>query len=131
MTPKDYATALYRALRGQGKHEVSVGVARLMEALRARGALRLLPQVLEALPKAVDEAEAANRVTIETARELDGPALKWVARAAGAAEEAEVRQVSRPELIGGARIKTHGTTIDASVRGRLEKIRMALGRRTA
>ena len=131
MTPREYASALYQAVRGKDRMEVNEGVQRLVEALKTRGAVRLLPQVLAELPAAIDLVEAPNRVTIETARELDEKAVERIARAAGASEHADVRQKVRPELIGGARVKTHGTTLDASIKGRLEKIRTALTRRTA
>jgi F0F1-type ATP synthase delta subunit len=130
MTAKDYAKALYAALKGKTGHDVEAGVKRLTDALTARGMARLLPQILAALPAAADEAEAPNRVTIEVPRKLAALDLEQVVRAAGAnPETADVRQTVRPELIGGARIKKHGVTIDASVKGKLERISKALSRR--
>lgn len=132
MKPLEFASALYRAVRGKGQKEVAAGVERLTAALKARGAVRLLPEILAELPKAIDEAEAANRVTVETAHEIDAKTLAGIVTAVGAdAATADVRHVIRPELIGGARVRKHGVTIDASVRGKLDRIKQALARRTS
>jgi F0F1-type ATP synthase delta subunit len=124
MKPLEFASALYRAVRGKGQKEVAAGVERLTAALKARGAVRLLPEILAELPKAIDEAEAAH--------EIDAKTLAGIVTAVGAdAATADVRHVIRPELIGGARVRKHGVTIDASVRGRLDRIKQALARRTS
>lgn len=128
MTPRDYASALYRAVRGKGKKDVDAGISGLIAALKARGSVRLLPQILAEMPEAINDAEAVNRITIETAHELDDKMIQRIAQASGALEDADVQQVVKPELIGGARIKKHDVTIDASVRGKLERIRAAFAK---
>jgi len=127
LKPKDYAAALYRALRGKEKKDITTGVARFVESLKVRGAVRLLPRVLEALPAAARLADADRRVTIESARELSAGDIKKVLSAIGADHEStDVETKLDADLIGGVKIRKHDGTIDATVKGKLAKLKEAL-----
>lgn len=127
MKPKDYATALYRALRGKEKKEIAEGVARFAQALKARGVHRLLPRILDALPKAAFIADADRRVTIESARDLDAVEIKNILAAIGADEDTtDVVTKTYESHIGGVKIRKHDGTIDATVKGKLARLKQAL-----
>lgn len=129
MKPKEYATALYAALRGKTKTEVDAGMKRFVAALRQRGATRLLPRILAALPLAAYKAEADRRVTIRSARPLSDKALDGVVAALGMdAKTTETVNVVDVDLIGGAKISSANGTLDGTIKGKLQRLKDALSR---
>ncbi len=127
LTPKDYARAYYLAARGKPKAQVAAAAERLREVLRARGALRLLPQVLSALPDAIIATDADRRVTIESAAPISDATTDAILEAIGTdPKDTEVVHAVLPDLIGGVRIKRMDSVIDGSVRGRIARIKVAL-----
>lgn len=129
VTPKDYAKAFYLAVRGKPKYEVEAGTKRLAAVLESRGVPRLLPQVLAALPSAMAEADAGRRVTIESARDLGAAAIAAILTAIGA-DPAETETVIKvdPTLIGGVKIKRRDGVIDATIKGKLGRLKEAFRR---
>jgi F0F1-type ATP synthase delta subunit len=129
VTPKDYAKAYYLATRGKPKAEVDRATKHLAELLAARGATRLLPQVLDALPAAMAEADADRRVTIESARALTDHEVAAVLDAIGADPKETVTALAvDPDLVGGVRIKRRDGTIDATIKGNLARLADAFRR---
>jgi F0F1-type ATP synthase delta subunit len=126
LTPKDYARALYLALRDTDATETKVGMRRFVAALKARGMHRLLPRILAVLPEVAEEADAARRVTIESARPLTKPTIAAILKAIGADKKSEVVTRDAPDLIGGVRVRTKDGIIDASVSGTLAKVNETL-----
>jgi F-type H+-transporting ATPase subunit delta len=129
MKPKEYALALYKALRGKNKTEVDAGVKRFAAALKKRGAIRLLPRILAALPAAAHVADADKRVTVHSATALDDKALHSAVKALGLdAGETEVVNKVDEDLIGGAKIVSVRGTLDGTVKGKLARLKTALSR---
>jgi len=65
-------------------------------------------------------------VLIESAHEIDQATAEAALKALGKrAEDVEVTLAQNEGLIGGIRVKGRDTVIDASVRGRLNKLRDA------
>lgn len=129
LTPKDMARSLYQAARQASKNDAASFAANLIDAAKARGLERSLPDVLAALPAAMEEVDAENRVTIESAREIDGDTADAALKAAGiATENVDVVRRVVPELIGGIRIRTKDSVIDATVRRSIDDLARAVRR---
>jgi F-type H+-transporting ATPase subunit delta len=129
VTPKDYAKAFYLAVRGKSAREIEKGTKRLADVLDARGARRLLPQVLAALPAAMAEADADRRVTIESARPLDDKEVAAVLKAIGRDPDGtETTTRVDPALVGGVKIRLRDGTVDATVKGSLGRLKDAFRR---
>ncbi len=129
LTPKDWALALAHATRRLPEKEASKLAKRFVALLTERGNASLLPRVLAALPKAFDDVAAANRVTVESGRELSAKTLAEVLRAVDVDTDAtDVRQVVDPKLVGGVRVRQKDRVTDLTVRSRIAKL-MNIGRR--
>ena len=128
LTPNDYAKALYLALRDTDAKDVRPTVVRFVSIVRARGAERLLPGILAALPKAAEEADGDRRVTVESARKLSPEMLRAVLKAVAADARADIVTRLDPDLIGGVRVRMRDGVIDASVSGTIRKIKETLRR---
>lgn len=129
LTPKDMARALYQATRQAPEKDAASFVANLIAAAKARGLERSLRDVLAAMPAAMEEVDAENRVTIESAHEIDDDTADAALKAAGiATENVDVVRRVVPELIGGIRIRTRDGIVDASVRRVIDDLALAFSR---
>lgn len=130
LTPKDWAYALALATRRLPEKEAAKLTARLVALMTKRGNANLLPRVLAALPQAFDAAAAANRVTVESSRELPPKTLEEILKAIGIdADGADVKVAVLPELIGGVRVRERDRVTDLSVISRIAKLRNMGGRK--
>lgn len=129
LTPRDMARALYQATRQAPQDDAASFAANLVGAAKARGLERSLADVLAALPAAMEEVDAENRVTIESAHEIDDDTARAALKAAGiATENVDVVRRVAPELIGGIRIRTKDGIIDATVRRSIDELTNAVRR---
>lgn len=129
LTPKDMARALYRAARQAPNKDAASFAANLVEAARARGLERSLPDVLAALPAVMEEVDAECRVTLESAHEIDDATASAALAAAGiATENVDVVRRVDPELIGGIRIRTGDGVVDATARRAVDDLTRAVRR---
>lgn len=99
--------------------------------LARRGAARLVPGIAAEYRRALDRRDGTERVVLESARPLDDESRRlvlaeWSSIRKGARIIADERLV--PALIGGFRLKADSVRYDASVAGRLERLRLDLGR---
>lgn len=132
LTPKDMARALYQATRQAAQKDATSFVANLIAAAEARGLERSLPDVLAAMPAAMEEVDAENRVTIESAHEIDEDTADAALKAAGiSTENVDVVRRTVPELIGGIRIRTRDGIVDATVRRTVDELVRAVSRPSA
>lgn len=126
-SPRDLARLFYLAAKGKDEKEAAQVARRFRQSLERRGLASLLPEVLDELPKAADEAEGREEVVVESARPLSDSAVAELLAAVGA-DPAKCVVASRivPELIGGARVRRKDVVLDASVRKRLERFSKAV-----
>ena len=126
IAPKEIARAFYLAVKRVPPHDAKTAAERLVAILKEKGLAASLPDVLDALPDAMKEVDAEERVTVESARELDDKTFEKILAAAGIdPEDTEVVRRVVPELIGGVRIRTQDGVIDASVRRKITALRRA------
>lgn len=115
-SPKELARALYLATRDADAKDVPKLVKSFVEVAKRRGLTAHLPNVLAAMPAAMEAVDARTRVTVTTATPIDDAVLaKALASAGISAEGREVVRTIDAEVVGGIRIKTADTVIDATV----------------
>ncbi len=105
------------------------GMANLIRLLAENGRLPVLAEVAREFERL--RAEAENRVdaTVETARELDDQQQERLAASLTKRLKRDVRLEQRvdEELIGGVIVRAGDLVIDASIRGRLQRLANRLG----
>jgi F-type H+-transporting ATPase subunit delta len=99
-----------------------------MRLLAEKNRLGELEEIVREFGLLVDAGAQRLRVVLTTARELeDGEVERLVARIEETAgRQVEARRQVDPALIGGLIVQAGSLRLDASVRGRLEKLRQEL-----
>ena len=102
----------------------------LMTVLAGVGRLGLLPEICSQFAGLQAADAQATDVTVISASELDGGQVDALRQAMQRRirGSVEVNVETDPSLLGGALIRFGDTVLDASVRGRLERMREALSR---
>ncbi|MFH1047730.1 MAG: F0F1 ATP synthase subunit delta [Patescibacteria group bacterium] len=121
---KEYARALYEVIRGMKDKEAEQAIVKFVADMKSRGLLALLPEILKALPTTIKMVDGIEDVVIESAHDLDDATVAGAVKALGKKQsEVEVRQIINPEIIGGIKVRGRDTVLDASLRGRIQKLR--------
>lgn len=104
-------------------------VLRLFDLLIDRGRIAELPEVIARFHALAEARADAVEAVVETARELDEPARKEleaaVRRLAGD-RPVRLKVRTNPELVGGVRVRIADRVFDASVAGKLARLRRAV-----
>ena len=107
-------------------------VRNFLKLLAEKGRIGEVEEIERELERLVGRAQGQITVELTTAQELTDEAARGIvdqiARASGRKVEA-TRKVD-PDLIGGVVLQAGSFRIDASVRGRLERLRQELASRT-
>jgi F-type H+-transporting ATPase subunit delta len=122
------AAGLHELTEGMDEARAEAAVSRFVGLLKERGRLQLGPDILEAFEArakaaagvATVEVAVASGLPEASARRLRAGLVETIGR------EVDLRLKIEPELIGGAIIRFNDRRLDASVRGRLERLRRSL-----
>jgi F-type H+-transporting ATPase subunit delta len=100
----------------------------LVLLLARRGRLAILPRVADEFKRLVDREHGVVIATVTSAQPLEPAELAAIAERvqATAGARVEVQAAVDPELIGGLTVRVGDRLIDASVRGRLARLRASL-----
>jgi F-type H+-transporting ATPase subunit delta len=100
----------------------------LVLLLARRGRLAILPRVADELKRLVDRERGVVVANVTSAQPLSPADLAAIAErvAAMAGARVDVKATVDPELIGGLTVRVGDRLIDASVRGRLARLRDSL-----
>lgn len=124
--PRDQRGEFLIEICGDG---LEAGIANLIRLLAENGRLSALVEVAREFERL--RADAENRVDahVQTARELDDDQQKRLADVLARRLKREIRleQSVHEELIGGVIVRAGDLVIDASVRGRLQRLANRLG----
>jgi len=128
-------------LRGNSVHHVqmardlwgtsfSTPVMVLLEGLAKRETLRLIPEIVEVFNESLDRAHKCLRVEARFAVKPDEAMLMGVHDLIRSQYGREYRIVALvdPDLIAGFQITINDTRVDASLAGRLKRLRQALNK---
>ncbi|MBU0624844.1 F0F1 ATP synthase subunit delta [Patescibacteria group bacterium] len=126
---KEYARALYEVLREQDSKTAEKTIKNFVTNLREHRLVALLPEILKELPAASKKVDGIEDVLIESAYEIDPATQAAALRALNkTAAQVEVTKTCKPNLIGGIRVRGRDTVFDATLKGRLQKLREALAK---
>jgi F0F1-type ATP synthase delta subunit len=127
--PADLAKALLLLTRNASEKDAVRTIKRFVELLRSKGMTASLRRAAKVLPETARRLDEAEALHIDAARELSKREIDAVVTALGI-DPAETKVVLRtmPDLIGGVRLRRRGRQADATVRGRLSRMRAALAR---
>ena len=107
---------------------VGVPTRNLVLLLARRGRLSILPRVADELKRLVDLEHGVVVANVTSAQPLEPTELAAIAErvAATSGARVEVHSAVDPALIGGLTVRVGDRLIDASVRGRLSRLRESL-----
>jgi len=115
-------------LTGVVKTPLDAKVSNLLRTVVDNGRLAALPEIAAQFNALVKSRSGTSDATIESAFPIDAAQLPQVVAALEKrfARRLNATVVVEPELIGGIRVVVGDEVLDTSVRGRLEKMRLAL-----
>lgn len=125
---ESYAAALLELTQGKSEKEAGKAVARFVELLNERNELYLAPKILEAYGREVRKADGVESVSFSSAEELSDAERKRVAKelSASIGKPVEVAWKTDPSLVAGAVIRYADRLVDASVKGKLARLKQRL-----
>ncbi len=127
-TARTYGQSLYRLTAGLSEKDVKRAIGRFVELLASRHELDLAPNVIDAFEREARKAEGAKEVSVSSAEALSEDHKerleKALAKTLGAA--VDMRWKTEPDLIGGAVIRFDDILLDASIKGRLDRLKQQL-----
>jgi F-type H+-transporting ATPase subunit delta len=125
--PRARLTEVFAELVGKELGEPGLNFLRLLAENRRLG---LLPEIAQLFAELRAEAERAIEATVTSAVALDDRARAELTRALRKrlAREVTLKCETDPGLIGGAVIRAGDLVIDGSVRGKLERLAVAITR---
>ncbi|MBE7420528.1 MAG: F0F1 ATP synthase subunit delta [Ideonella sp.] len=115
-------------LTGVVKTPLDAKVSNLLRTVVDNGRLAALPEIAAQFNALVKSRSGTSDATIESAFPIDAAQLPQVVAALEKrfARKLNATVVVEPGLIGGIRVVVGDEVLDTSVRGRLEKMRLAL-----
>lgn len=127
-TARTYGQSLYRLTAGLSEKDVKRTIERFVELLASRHELELAPNVIDAFEREARKTEGIREVSVSSAEELSHDHKerleKTFTRTLGA--KIEMRWKTEPDLIGGAVIRFDDILLDASLKGRLDRLKQQL-----
>ena len=124
ITPRQYAQALYDALRAPGAQTRSV-ITAFVHTLKKNGNISLAPQVIRHFTALADAADGTVRATVTMMHAPDAQqdkAMRAFLATKYQADHAEVTYVTDPRVRGGFVVRGGDEEYDASVRRRLQML---------
>lgn len=125
MNPKKYAESLIALCKGKTHAQIDICSKEFLNYLARRGTSRLAQSVLESLRECVARDEGISRITITSACELSGQEQdlfeKMLRESYG--KKYTIAYTADSSLIGGFRIRTGDSVVDASVSGQLSSLK--------
>ncbi len=127
-TAQTYGASLYQLTAGLPDKDVKRAIERFVELLASRHELDLAPKVLEAVEREARKAEGVLEVSVSTADELSEDRRERLEKAFAKAtgKSVEMRWKTDASLIGGAVIRYDDILLDASLKGRLDRLKQQL-----
>jgi F-type H+-transporting ATPase subunit delta len=122
-TDKQLANVLFETVEKGNKKDISAITDEFVRFLAERAELHRIFGVIQSFEKIWKEQYGAATITVESAHPLSVSLKKQVEEIAPGAE---IREIVNEELIGGAKIRLDDRSVDGSISGRLNQIKLAL-----
>jgi F-type H+-transporting ATPase subunit delta len=126
--PKVSSKQVLDVITGVAKTTLDAKVSNLLRTVVENGRLAALPEIAAQFNALVKSRSGTSDATIESAFPIDGAQLPSVVAALEKrfGRKLNANVVVNAELIGGIRVIVGDEVLDTSVRGRLEKMKVAL-----
>ena len=129
--PKQYAVALYEAVKDAPKEKVRGILENFVEMLVKRNSLRLAPQIIDYFIKFANRAEGIADLKITSAEPMKGDSLEKIKKVAPGLLETKFKKINvtekiDPGLMGGFVLEAEDTVFDASIKNKFQKLNKIL-----
>jgi F-type H+-transporting ATPase subunit delta len=125
---ESYGTALHGLLQGMGDKEAESALEKFVTLLKNRNQLYLAPKAIAAYEREARKAEGIERVRFTSAEKISDTERRRITKelAASIGRPLEIEWTDDPSLIAGAVIRYADLLIDASVKGRLARLKQQI-----
>ena len=127
-SPKVASTQVFEVIAGVAKSTLGVQAKNFLRTVIENGRLHVLPEIAAQFRALKNAQSGSSDATVFSAFPIDAAALAEVATALEKrfARKLNVAVELQPELIGGIRVVVGDEVLDASVKARLEQMKVAL-----
>jgi F-type H+-transporting ATPase subunit delta len=126
ITPKQYATALYDAVKDKNKEAAGKAVAGFVRVIRENRDFGKMELIIEKFSEAWNEREEIAEFDIISAKEMSKKSideLKREIKEGSGVRSVELSRSVDKDLLGGFILRGKDKTIDASVRTKLKMLK--------
>lgn len=125
---ESYGAALHQIVHGMGDKDAERAVKKFVALLKERNQLYLAPKAIAAYEREARKAEGVERLRFTSAEEIPDGERKKIAKelAASIGKPLEIEWTADPSLVAGAVIRYADLLIDASVKGKLARLKQQL-----
>ncbi len=123
---KQYATALYEAVRDRKKNEVKSIIEDFVKFIIANNDISKADKMIDEFNNVWNKEQGIVEAEIISARELDRRMVSWLRSfvvSLSRAKEVEVAQKIDKNLLGGIVVKYEDRVLDGSLRTRLKELK--------
>lgn len=126
--PKQYAAALFEAVKGLPNDKAKLILANFVKILVKNNALRMSPQILENFEKYASREEGIAEIKITTAQPIKEDLTEFLRKEASnllgkKIKQANIKKEIKSDLLGGFVIECEDIIFDASVKNKLKILR--------
>jgi F-type H+-transporting ATPase subunit delta len=129
ISARQYANALFEAVRGKKEGEVKVALKNFVGILAEKNDFKKAPEIIRELIKVYRKEEGIIEAEIISAeplkKELAGELREYIKKASGA-EKVELKEITDSAILGGVVIKFEDKIIDGSLRMRLSELKVKM-----
>lgn len=124
-----YAEVLYALVKGKKKEEIPEILRSFLEFLNEKGALNKIEKIIGSFAQIWNQKENSMEAEVFSARNLSHEALgileNYLKQKQGK-EKIILKQVVKPEILGGAILRAGNFVVDASLSNHLKALRQKM-----
>jgi F-type H+-transporting ATPase subunit delta len=129
--PKQYAVALYEAVKDAPKEKIREVLANFVKILAKNNALRMAPQIIEYFSKYANRVEEIADLKISSAEPIKENLLEEIKKVAPALLGKKFKKINvtreiDPALLGGFVLEAEDTVFDASIKNKLKLLKNSI-----
>jgi len=129
--PKQYASALYEAIKDVPKEKVRGILDNFIKTLAKNNALRFAPQIIDYFIKYANRAEGVLDLKIKSAEPMKDDLIEKIKKNAPNIlrkdfKKINVKEESDPNLVGGFVLESEDVVFDASIKNKFQTLNKIL-----
>lgn len=121
---KQYAVALYEAVKGLKGEKLRQALKRFVAALAQKHKLKKTEKIIAEFVKYSKKQRGVVEIEIKSARKLHGETIEKIKKIFG--KKVEEKESTDADLLGGVVVKTEDKIFDGSIKKQLQKLRQSL-----